>query len=253
MSALGMVFRAERVKLRKSWPLLTAILAPVCQAGFLGVILWFSGERIRLFQPGFRFWLELNYMTWSLVLMPIAVALVCALSWDQEREARAWNLLLVQPQPCHTHYLGKLAGHLSLLLLAQTLLALALPLGGWILRLNPQLLMGPFPVGIWLRFAGFAALASVAVAAFQTWLSMRTPSLWAALTAGLAGSWLAVRWLNGPALTQLLPWGLAGQMVIIFDRQRALPWVRGVVSLAVAALLIGLGTADFSRQHGPRA
>jgi len=253
MSALAMLFRAERVKLRKSWPMLTAILAPVCQTGFLGVIFWFSAERLRLFRPGFRFWMELNYMTWSLVLMPIAVALICALSWDQEREARAWNLLLVQPQPCHAHYLAKLSGHLSLLLLAQVLLAVVLPLGGWILRLNPDLQMGPLPVAIWLRFAGFAALASVAVAAFQTWLSMRVPSLWAALAAALAGSWLALRWLDGPAFGQWLPWGMAGQMAIIFDRQRALPWAHSLASLAAAALLIGLGTVDFGRQHGPRA
>ena len=183
MRGLAAVFRAERVKLRKSWPMLAAILAPVFQPAFLGVILWFSGERIRLFQPGFRFWLELNYLTWSLVLMPITVALVCALSWDQEREARAWNRLLVQPHPCHLHYLAKLAGHLSLLLLAQILLALVLPLGGWLLQLNPTLLMGPFPMAIWLRFAGFAGLGSLAVVAFQTWLSMRFPSLFAALAA----------------------------------------------------------------------
>ncbi len=34
MNALARTFRAERVKLRKSWPLLTAILAPLCQAAF---------------------------------------------------------------------------------------------------------------------------------------------------------------------------------------------------------------------------
>jgi hypothetical protein len=233
--------------------MLTAVLAPTCQAVFLGVIFWFSAERLRLFRPGFRFWLELNYMAWSVVMLPIAVGLVCALSWDQEREARAWNLLLVQPQPCRSHFLAKLAGHLSLLLLAQGLLALVLPLGGWILQRNPDLAMGPLPVAVWLRFAGFATLASVALVAFHTWLSMRFTSLWAALLSALVGIWLSLHWLHGPALSQLLPWSLAGQMVIIFDRREILPWARSLGSLALATLLAVLGFADFSRLHGPRA
>lgn len=52
---------------------------------------------------------------------------------------------------------------------------------------------------------------------------------------------------------QFLPWGLADQMAIIFDRRRVLPWSHGLGSLVTAALLMGLGAADFGRHHGPRA
>ena len=72
MSVLVSCFRAERVKWRKSWMLLTALLAPLCQVGFLFIIFWFSESRIRMFKPGFQFWLELNFVTWNLMLMPIA-------------------------------------------------------------------------------------------------------------------------------------------------------------------------------------
>ncbi len=253
MSTLGALFQGERIKWRRSWATVAAILPPLCQVAFLLLIFWFSEIQADALGPGFQIWYQVNSAAWNIIFMPITVALVCALSWDQEREARAWNRLLVQPHPCHLHYLAKLAGHLSLLLLAQILLALVLPLGGWLLQLNPTLLMGPFPMAIWLRFAGFAGLGSLAVVAFQTWLSMRFPSLFAALAAALAGSWLAVRWLDGPALAEWLPWGLSGQMVTIFDRHRVLPWAHSLASLAAAALLIGLGTADFGRQHGPRA
>jgi hypothetical protein len=253
MSALARLLRAERVKLRKSWPLLTALLAPFCQVAFLGVICWFSEDRMRAFRPGFRFWLELNYAAWNVLLMPVAAALLCALSWEQEREARAWNLLLVQPAPRHSHYLAKLAGHLGLILVSQALLVLLLPVAGWILRLNPALLMGPFPAAIWLRFAGYSILASLAVIAFQTWLSMRVPGLWPAMALALAGSWLALRWVDGSLLTQFLPWSFAGHMTIAFDRRRVLPWAHGLSSLVTTALLIGLGAADFCRRHGLRA
>jgi hypothetical protein len=244
---------AERVRLRKSWALLAAILAPLCQVGFLGVVFALSAERVRPFRPGFRFWLELNCMTWNLVLMPISVALLCALSWEQERDAKALNHILAQPLPRHCHFLAKLAGHLGLALGSQGLLWAALPLAGWLLRYNPDLLMGPFPAGLWLQFTAYSALACLAVTALQTWFAMRVPALWAGLAVAAAGSWLALRWLEGPLLIQLLPWDLAGHAVVVFDRRQGLPWHHAWGSLAAALLVSVLGAADFRRRGGYRA
>ena len=250
MSALERLFRAERVKLRKSWPMLTAILAPLCLTGFLGVVFWFSGARVQMFRPASRFWLEMNYQTWNMVLMPVVTGLLCEMSWEQEREARAWNLLLVQPLPRRAHYLAKVMGHLSLLLLAQTLLLLLLPLGWCVLRFAPpDLVMGPLPLALLLRFAAFSLLASVAVAAFQTWLSMRIPGLWVALAAALPGSWLAAHWVGASPLVQFLPWGMASQLANVLDRWRGLPWVYGLGSLVCAAALVALGAVDFVRRR----
>jgi hypothetical protein len=253
MSPFWRLFRAERVKLRKSWPMLTAVLAPLCQAAFLGVIFWFSGSRVQLFRPASRFWLELNYLAWNLLLMPIGAGLVCELSWEQEREARAWNLLLVQPVARRSHYLAKLLGHLSLLLLAQVLLVLMLLLVGFVLRLGPDLRMGPPALLILLRFAAFSALASVAVVAFQTWLSMRCPGLWAGLATALLGSWLTAHWVGASALVQFLPWGMAGQVILVFDRLHTLPWIQALGSLGTAVALAALGSADFVRHRETRA
>jgi hypothetical protein len=253
MSALTRLFRAERIKWRRSWPLLTAILAPSCQAAFLGVLFWFSGDRLRLFRPGFRFWLELNYVAWNLIVMPLAAALLCALSWEQEREARAWNLLLIQPQSRSAHYLVKCFSHLSLLLSAQVLFALLLAAGGCTLRLQPDLQMGPFPLAILLRFAAYSALATVAVAAWQTWLSMRVSGLWAALGVASAGSWLTSHWLGGSPLIQFLPWGLAGEMAIVFERWRVLPWIHSLGSLLSASVLVAAGAVDFVRHRATLA
>jgi hypothetical protein len=253
VTSLGICFKAERIKWRKSWLLLAALLAPLCQTGFLAVIFWFSESRIRMFKPGFQFWLELNFVAWNLVVMPVVAALVCELSWEQEREARTWNLLLIQPVPRRTHYLVKALGHLSLILGSLALLAGLLLFGGFLLRNQPGLLMGPLPLGIFLRFTGYSALATAAVVTFQTWLSMRVPGLWVGLVAALAGSWFTQRLVGGSALVQLLPWGLAAHMAIMFERWRVLPWAYAVGSLLSACVMMILGAFDFTRRHHPRS
>ena len=245
MSSIGPLFRAERIKLRKSWAMLAAVLAPICQTAFLGLVFWFSGTRVQPFKPGFRFWLELNCLAWNLVVMPAAAALVCELSWDQEREARAWNLLLVHPVSRRAHYLVKFLGHLSLLLLAQVLLISMLVLVGGLLSLAPELLMGKLPLALLFRFAAYSVLALVAVTAFQTWLAMHFPGLWIALAAAMAGSWLTAHWAGGSALIQFLPWGLAGQLTTVFDRWRPLHWGYAPGSLVAAVVLLLLGVADW--------
>jgi hypothetical protein len=253
MTTLGACFQAERVKWHKSWLLVVAVLAPLCQAGFLALLFWFSGSRIRNFNPGFQFWLELNFVTWNLVIMPVVVALICELSWEQEREARTWNLLLIQPVPRRTHYLVKLFSHWSLVMLALALLAILLPFGGFILQRQPQLLMGPLPLATFARFASYSVLALAAVVAFQTWLSLRVPGLWIGLATSLAGSWLTVRLVGTSPLVQFLPWGLAAHMSIVFERWRVLPWIYGAGSLTIAGMLVALGVLDFTRRHEPRA
>lgn len=253
MTSLRACFQAERLKWRKSWLLLTAILAPLCQTGFLWVLFWFSENRVRRFIPGFQFWLELNFVVWNLVIMPIMAALICELSWEQEREARAWNLLLIQPLPRRAHYLVKILSHLSLIGLSQALFALLLLAGGFLLRNQPGLLMGPLPMDSYARFMGYSVLTMGGVVAFQTWLSMRIPGLWIGLVAAIAGSWFTSQLVGGSALIQFLPWGLAAQSSIIFERWRVLPWAHAVGNLLSAGLLVGLGILDFTRRHEPRA
>lgn len=253
MTSLVACFQAERIKWRKSWLLLTAILAPICSTGFLAVVFWFSEDRIRAFRPSFLFWLELNHVTWNLVVMPVISALICELSWEQEREAAAWNLLLVQPIPRRIHYQVKVLSHLLLLLMSQALLALLLLLGGSILRHQPGLMMGPLPWVKFAQFTAYSALASAAVVAFQTWLAMRVPGLWMGLATALAGSWIALQLVGGSVLAQCLPWGMATQMTIIFERWRHLPWSHTLGSLLTAVLWTALGTFDFTQchEHGP--
>ena len=251
--SMNAFFAAERIKWRKSWLFVTVLLAPLCQIAFLAVIFWFSESRLRLMRPGFQTWVEMNSVAWNLVVMPLVTGLVCELSWEQEREARAWNLLLIQPTPRHTHYLVKVLSHLTLLMLATALFALALLLGGFILQRKPSLLMEDLPLPLFLRFMGYSALALVPVVAFHTWLSMRIPGLWIGLTAAIAGSWFTQRLVGASVLVQLLPWGLAAHMSIMFERWRVLPWAYVPGGLLAAGVLVALGVFDFSRYRESRS
>jgi hypothetical protein len=255
MTTTDALFAAERVKWRKSWMLVTAVLAPLCQTGFFAIFFWFSEDRLRMFKPGLRFWVELNFATWNLVVLPVVAGLICELSWEQEREARAWNLLLVQPVPQRAHYLVKGLGHFVLVLISHLLFLLVLVLLGLLLksRPDPLLIMGSLPVALLARFLGWSVLASLSLVAFHTWLSMRIPGIWIALATALAGSWLAQRLVGFPALGLVLPWGLAAHMSIIFERWRVLPWAQVPLSLLLAMVLSALGTLDFSRHRESRS
>ena len=247
MRPLLRLFRAELIKWHWSWTLVTALLAPLTQTIFLGVLFWYSEGRVQRFRPGFRFWVELNYAAWNLVVMPMAAALLIDLSWGQERDARTWRLLLTQPVPRSAHYLVKFASHLALLWLAQLLFALELPAVGALLCRNPLLLMGPLPWGLFLGLAAFSGLATTAVASFQTWFSLRVPSLWAALAVAAVGSWATVRLVGSSPLVPFLPWGMAAHMSLVFERLRPLAWGSALGCLTAAGLFLGLGVLDFTR------
>ena len=253
MSILARLLRAETVKWRKSWILVAAVLGPVVQVGNLLMVLWFSESLVRRFRPGFAFWVELNYLAWNVILLPILVALICDLSWEQELEARSWNHLLAQPVPREGHFYAKAIGHLALVLLAQAvLLALLIP-GGFLLRHHLGDPMGDFPWATLVSFAGFSILASVPLVAFHTWLSARFPGLGVAILSGLLGSLAAVKLAGSVKLACLIPWGMTGQAVVYFDRwHRYMPWLFFPPSWTVAALLFWLGAWDFGRDQEPR-
>jgi hypothetical protein len=248
MIPLRRFFRAERIKWRKSWSLLLALLAPICQTGFLFTLAWFSEAQMKQFKPGFQFWLEVNYLTWGLVMMPMLTALISELSWGLEEESKAWDHLLFQPVSRRTHYLTKIVSHFSLLSVSQILLAIFVVLAGFVLRINPRLGMGEMPWQALISFGGFAFLASISLVAFHTWFSVRVSGLGVGLAAALVGTWLSVRLADVSFVAQIAPWGMASQLAHIIDRSKHLPWVLFLGSLVCAGLFVYLGCVDFERR-----
>ncbi len=259
MNSLWRFFRAEFVKSLKGWPMLAAILAPICQAGFLFVIIWFSEDLVMRFRPGFAFWIEVNYLAWNLVFLPIIAALVAELSWDLESESKTWNHLLIQPVPKYIHYLTKAFNHLLLILASQVILLVVITPLGMVLRGHLDSIMGHtgiwggLPSGTLIQFAGYSLLASIPLVIFHTWLSAYRPGLGISIGVALGGTWVCARLCGTTFLLQFVPWGATSYAIVFFDRwKRHIPWeyVPGCLSCAVVLLL--LGTWSFTRHRYKR-
>jgi hypothetical protein len=252
MSALAALFQGERIKWRRSWATVAALLAPLCQVAFLGLIFWFSEIQADQLGPGFQVWYQINHAAWNLIFMPITVALVALLSWDQEEEAGAWKHLLIQPLPRHQHYLAKLLSHTTLLLLAQAAFTVALLLAGLLLRRHATYLtMGPPRFDLALRLALASFLAALPLVALHTWLSMRIRGVGVALGTALIGSLLTVLLQTLPWM-RLSPWSLASQGVGLGAFGLKSSGMILVGATAWTALLVALGTLDFSRREEQR-
>lgn len=246
----ALLFRAERIKLRRSWSLLAATLTPLSLAAILLQIFWFSEDRVRPLGAGFQAWYQVTYAAWDLFFLPILIALVGVLSWEAEAEAGSWKHLLLQPVPRWRHFVAKLMGNLSLALLAQLLFALMLLLGGGILRAEvPTLAMGAARPGLLLGLAGASTVATLPLVGLHTWLPMRFPGMGVSLSVAMLGSWLAFRFAGRFAVALLLPWGPASRVVDVLVKGEGPVWAPALAALACAAVLMVLGGRDFVRRE----
>lgn|GEM_PF-2327353 len=239
--------RAELVKLRKSWPMLISLLSPVCTAGFILVLFWFSDAVVTRFRPGYRFWLDLNFTAWNLIVLPVVAAVVTEMSWEQDRDANAWRHLLHQPVPRVSLYLAKLLNNYLLFWGSLIVLFILMPIGGVILKLNEALPMGTLDVGLLFNYFFFSLIASIPLVAFQTWFSFRFSAPAFGLGIALAGSWGAMKLIGITKSVQLLPWGLTCHFVTVFERWNKLPWNYCYGAAAVTIGFIFIGSVDFSK------
>lgn len=252
--ALFALFKGERIKWRRSWATVAAVLTPLCQAGFLFLMFWFSEIQADQLGPGFIVWYRINFLAWNLIFLPVTVALVCLLSWDQEEEAYAWKHLLLQPVPRRTHYLSKLLSHVGLLVIAQGVFTMAVLGFGYLLAGHATYLtMGSPSLGFAFRLSLFSCLAMLPLLAVHSWLSSRQQSVGLALGIALVGSLLTVLMIgSGVGAFRWLPWGLAVGAVDFGERGVHGAWGFLTGSLAVSALLMTAGTVDFARREEMR-
>ena len=251
MNSFRRFFQAERVKWRRDWTLLVALLMPFTQVGTLLLIMWMSGDKASWLGTGFIAWYKINYIAWNLVLMPIAVALVSALSWDLEEKSRGWNHLLVMPAARAMHLLVKMASHLSLALISQVILALLLICGGLILRTYlPSLPMGTVAPSLLFHFMVYSAAASIPIISLHAWFPSRFPSLGSSLGLALTGSWFAFHYSGMKSFICLVPWGLASQVTEISLRAKLPSEWMYASSVFSAVLIFIFALWDFNRRAG---
>jgi lantibiotic transport system permease protein len=246
MKALLRLFRAERIKWRRNWLLVLALLIPVCQVFFLFEIFWFSEVQVNRMGPGFPAWYFINHSAWNVMFMPILAALVAALSWEMEEDCAAWKHLLLQPINRSAQYVAKLVSHLALLGLAQVLFASLLLLGGLLLRSRvPNLQMGPVHPELVVTLTLASLLALLPVVSLHTWLSTRFPGVMSALVTTLGGTWLTLHLAGTTSLVYGSPWFAASQASELVQRSGHLPWIQCLVGVACALTFLVIGYFDF--------
>jgi len=248
MIRLLRLFEAERIKWRWNWATALAVITPFSQVLFLFIFYWFLEERLEQTWSGFPDWYQINGNAWNLFFMPIMAAFIPSISWDLEEAAGRRRGLFLQPCSCVSHYVVKLASHLSLILFSQILFFILLYLAGITLRhFVPLLRMGPAHGDMFFRLAGASTLACLPLIALQTWVSANFKGLMVSLVTAVAGTWATTQ-LVGFVLLNLSPWGLATRAVAISTENQGalLPLALGAALCAV--LLAIIGAVDFHRR-----
>lgn len=127
---------------------------------------------------------------WSLLMLPLFVTLQSALLAGLEHGNRQWKYLLALAVPRRNHYLAKGLVMLGMLLLASAVLAVLVPLGGWLLlSVRPEVgLAGAPPWGLLLSQIGAILAAAGLMTALQLWISLRWASFSVAVGVGMAAT-----------------------------------------------------------------
>jgi len=252
MSVFLRCYLSEIIKHRKHWTIVVSVLAPFCQTTLLGMLFWFSEGVVFRFRPGAHFWIELSYLAWNLLFLPVLVALLTEFSWDLESNSKTWNHLLIQPIPRRMHYISKLLAHTTLAFLSQLLLVFLLLIGSMFLNKNIAAHWGSIPWALLGKFSAFSLLASLPIIVFHTWLSMRFPGLWLAILVAVGFIWIGTALVSNRVLIQVLPWGMASYGLVLFERwQRHFPWALFPGSILSALFIAYLSILDFARFRKP--
>ncbi len=253
MRSFLVLYKAERIKLRRSWPMLAAVLIPVTLVGFMLLIFWYSEDRVEQIGAGFTAWYQVNFAVWNLFFFPAAMGLLGVLIWDVEGQAVSWKHLFLQPVPRWGHFAVKLMGLLSLAGLSLTIFVGTLLMAGCVLRLGvPTLRMGPIQPMLLARFTSASLVATVPLIAFHAWLPMRIRGLGANLIIAMLGTWLAFRVAEISPLGWFLPWGMSSQMVERIVKGHGSLLGSVAAALLSAGLFMVIGFLDFVTQEEPR-
>ncbi len=250
MTSLAFLFHAERIKWRRSWTTVAAILCPTSLVGFLFLILWNSEIQASKLGPGFQVWYQVTHAAWNSIFMPITVALVCLISWEQEEEAGAWKHLLLQPVSRRAHFLVKLMSHAALLLVAQVVFSCLVFLTSLLIsRYLHYLDMGPRRLLLFTGLGATSMLASLPLIGLHTWFSTRVRGVGMNLTLALVGSLLTALWVGLGGAVRWSPWGLASAGVRLATGGEKSPVWLLATAAGFALLLVVAGTLDFSRRE----
>lgn len=243
---------SEFLKIRRTRAFTLSTAAPVAVAGFIFIAVLVAGPH-RYMQDAWAFYLRGIVGSWSLIVLPLYVALLLALLASVDHAAGAWKLLFSQPVSRPPLYLAKLAVALLLLAWSQIVLGAASLASGFLFsRIRPH--FGDFHRGPAMRTLLIALaltyLASLLIVAIHLWLSVRTASFVLSLGIVILAEMATVLGMHQTRLLAYWPW------LYPFDAVQGLGFhpsvtLARVIAIAVAgsALITLLAVWDFTRRQ----
>jgi lantibiotic transport system permease protein len=191
---------AETLKLKNTFALWLSILAPCALLSMNVLAFWSKGQHFITegVNPWHRFAMQ-NFSMYTILLMPIFIALLTSLTNGIEHKSNGWKHLYSLPLPKATIYTAKATTVLGLVLLSNVVFVLAYLAGGlFLLLVRPDLgfeSMDGLPVVFVAVLKLF--LASFVIIAVQFWLSMRWSSFALSMGVGIVAIitvMVAMRW-----------------------------------------------------------
>ncbi|WP_276499682.1 ABC transporter permease [Pontibacter litorisediminis] len=191
---------AETLKLKNTFALWLSILAPCALLSMNVLAFWSKGQHFVTdgINPWHRFASQ-NFGLYTLLLLPIFIALLTSLTNGIEHKSNGWKHLYSLPLPKSTIYIAKATTVLGLVFLSNVVFVLGYLAAGLFLSLvRPDL---GFSNIVGLQVVFFAVLklflATFVIIALQFWLSMRWSSFALSMGVGIVAIitvLVAMRW-----------------------------------------------------------
>lgn len=194
MKYLGAALSSEVIKLKRTLALLMVVIAPGV-ISFLGFVIALNREKpfTEAIDPVTYFGNNVM-MLWSLLMLPLFIALETALTSYIEHAGNNWKHLFALPVPRTTIYYSKLCVNLFIAFLASVSLYIQLFLGGFLIALiRPDL---GFHMDLpWLKTAVVLAVIYVPtmlLVVIHSWISIRWKNIVISLGSGIAAVVMSV-------------------------------------------------------------
>ncbi|WP_266205264.1 ABC transporter permease [Pontibacter kalidii] len=191
---------AETLKLKNTFALWLSVLAPCALLSMNVLAFWSKGQHFITegVNPWHRFAMQ-NFSLYTILLMPIFIALLTSLTNGIEHKSNGWKHLYSLPLPKSTIYTAKATTVVGLVLLSNAVFVLGYLAGGLFLMLVRPDLGFESMVGLTVVLVAVVKLflSTFVIIAVQFWLSIRWSSFALSMGVGIVAIitvMVAMRW-----------------------------------------------------------
>ena len=241
--------RAETLKLRRSLALWLAFIAPVTVVFLQTTMVLHQGSKMVPDDASiWSFLLGPSASLWSLLMLPLFVALETALTAGLEHSGDNWKHILALSVPRRSIYLAKLISSIAIIALAHLILAAAIVIAGSLVRLiQPQLGMAAaLPWDRLWRYTALPFAGSLLIIVIHLWIAVRWRNFAVAMGVGIALTVCGVLVVNS-RWAGYYPWTLPAILVNTF-RNGNIAWPLMLYGLGVASVAAIFSTREFVRR-----